>query len=218
MPIAQTFTGLQADLRRYLERGWTAASDPDLFTQLPKLINLGEQRIARELKIQGFQNVVTASFTASVAVYAKPDRWKETISINFGTGTGNNTRNPIYPRAYEFLRAYWPDDTSTGTPEMYADYDYEHFIVAPTPASAYPFEMLYWQLLPPLDSTNETNWLTEFAPDLLLYAALLEAAPFLKNIEAAQGWQGWYDRAASAYNGEDMQKMLDRSAGTRTKA
>lgn len=218
MPTALNFTTLQEQLRRYLERGWTAASDPEVYTQLPEIINDAERRCARELKISGFQNVTTAGFTASVAVYEKPDRWKETISMNYGTGTGNNTRNPIFPRSYEFLRNYWPDDTSTSTPEIYADYDYQHFIVAPTPAAAYPFELIYWQLLPLLDSVNTTNWLTEFAPDLLKPACLLEAAPFLKSAEAEAHWQGWYDRAASAYNGEDIQKILDRAVGTRAKA
>src|SRR3990167_313865 len=110
MPVAQTYTALLADACRYMERGFTAASDPDVFTQLPRLVTLGERRCARELKVLGFQNVVTAAFTLGTAVYEKPNRWRETISMNFGTGTSNNTRNPIFPRSYEYLRSYWPDD------------------------------------------------------------------------------------------------------------
>ena len=56
------------------------------------------------------------------------------------------------------------------------------------------------------------NWLTEYAPDVLLYASLLEALPFLKNDERVQMWQGMYDRAAQALNGEDLGKIMDRAA------
>ena len=79
-------------------RGFTAASDPDVFVQLPKLVNLAERRAARELKIQGFQTVVTATMQAGLAVYPKPTRWRQTISVNWGSGTLNNTRNILYPR------------------------------------------------------------------------------------------------------------------------
>lgn len=218
MPTAQTYATTLADTRRYIERGFTDASDPEVYAQLPRLVTLGERRCARELKIQGFQNVATSAFVSGTATYSKPDRWRETISMNFGTGATNDIRNMVHPRSYEYLRNYWPNDTTTGAPEFYADYDYNHFIVAPTPDSAYPFEMLYWQNLPFLDDDNQTNWLTINAPELLLYATLMEAVPFLKNSDQIPIWTGMYDRTASAINGEDIQKILDRSAGTRSKA
>lgn len=212
MATTTTFASLQTDLRRYLERGFTAASDQLVYEQLPRLINLAERRIARELKIQGLINVVTATMTVGQAVYAKPDRWRDTVSFNIGTGAGNNTYTQIFPRSYEYVREYWPDRTQTDQPLFYADYDYEHWIVSPTPDAAYPFEVLVYQLLPLLDDANQTNWLTEYAPQVLLYAALLEATPFLKNDERIPTWQQMYDRALQAINGEDIQKILDRSA------
>jgi hypothetical protein len=96
-------------------------------------------------------------------------------------------------------------------PLYYADYDYQHWIFAPTPnAKDLPFEALYWQLPPLLDDANQTNWLTEYAPNLLLYAALLESAPFLKDDGRINTWQGLYDRALQALNGEDIRKIVDR--------
>jgi hypothetical protein len=210
MPAAMTFTSLQSDIRNYLERG--GSTDPIVFDQIPRLITLAERRVSRELKIQGFQTVVTTTMQSGVAVYPKPDRWRETISINIGTGTGNNTRTAIFIRAYEYIRNYWPDDTATATPEFYADYNYSNWIFAPTPDVDYPMEILYYELPPLLDETTQTNWLTEFAPNVLLYASLVEATPFVKDDQRVQLWQGYYDRAMSALNGEDLQKILDRSA------
>lgn len=212
MSTTMTFASLQQDLRRYLERGFTPTSDEIVYEQLPRLINLAERRIARELKVEGLINVLTGTFTVGLAVYPKPDRWRQTVSFNYGTGTNNDTYTQIFPRSYEYVRSYWPDRTQTGAPIFYADYDYENWIVSPTPDAAYPFEVLVYQLLPLLDDANQTNWLTQYAPQLLLYASLLEATPFLKNDERIGIWQQMYDRAAQALNGEDLKHILDRSA------
>jgi len=209
--VAMTFTTLQQDIRRYLERGATLASDAVVYEQIPRLINLAERRIARELKVQGFINVVTGTMTPSLSVYDKPDRWRDTISINIGTGEDNNTRQFLFTRSYEYLRSYWPDSTQTGTPQFYGDYDYSHWLVVPSPDAAYPFEILYYELPPLLSEEVQTNWITEYAPELLLYASLLEATPFLKADERIQVWQAMYDRAAAMLNGEDLKKILDRS-------
>ena len=147
-----------------------------------------------------------------LAVYPKPDRWRSTVSFNFGTGDQDNEYNQLFPRSYEYVRSYWPNRSETDVPLFYAEYDYNNWIVAPTPDQAYPFEVLVYQLLPLLDETNQTNWLTDYAPQVLLYASLLEATPFLKNDERIPVWQQMYDRSAQALNGEDLSKILDRSA------
>ena len=212
MSTTMTFESLQQDVRRYLERGATLASDAVVYEQIPRLINLAERRIARELKIQGFINVVTGTLTAGQAVYPKPDRWRDTVSVNIGTGATQNTRTFLFTRDYEYLRSYWPNALDTDQPVFYSDYDYSHWLIAPTPDQDYPFEILYYELPPLLDDSVQTNWITEYAPQLLLYGTLVEATPFLKNDERIQVWQSMYDRAAAMLNGEDLAKILDRSA------
>ena len=212
MATTMTFETLKQDVQRYLERGATLASDPIVYEQIPRLINLAERRIARELKIQGFIAVVTDTMVPGQSVYAKPDRWRDTVSINIGTGAGLANRQTLYTRDYEYLRSYWPNESETDTPVFYSDYNYDNWLVAPTPDQAYPFEVLYYELPPLLDDSIQTNWLTEYAPQLLLYGTLLEATPFLKNDERIGTWQQYYDRAAAMLNGEDLAKILDRAA------
>ena len=212
MAQTMTFSTLQQDVQRYLERGASLAADPVVYEQIPRLINLAERRIARELKVQGLINVVTGTLQAGQSVYPKPDRWRDTVSMNIGTGASSNTRTQLFTRSYEYLRRYWPDSTQTDTPNFYGDYDYTHWLVAPTPDVAYPFEILYYELPPLLDDVVQSNWLTEYAPQLLLYATLLEATPFLKNDERIGTWQSMYDRAAQMLNGEDLAKILDRNS------
>ena len=213
MPASMTFTSLQSDIRNYLERG--GITDPIVYEQIPRLITLAERRIARELKIQGFQRVVNTTLQTGVAVYPKPDRWRDTISINIGTGNNNNTHTAVFARSYEYIRQYWPDETQTEQPEFYADYNYNFWIFGPTPDANYPMEVLYYELPPLLDDTNQTNWLSEYAPNLLLYGSLVEATPFVKDDQRVQLWQSYYDRALAALNGEDLQKIVDRSTNRR---
>lgn len=212
MATSTTFTTLQQDVRRYLERGSSLAADPVVFEQIPRLINMAERRIARELKIQGFINVVTSTLTPGQSVLDKPDRWRDTVSIAIGTGVTSDDRAPLFGRSYEYVRAYWPNSTERSQPLFYADYDYNHWLVVPTPDAAYPVEIIYYQLPPLLDEEHQTNWLTDNAPEVLLYGTLLEAAPFLKNDERIPVWQNMYDRAAAMLNGEDLGKILDRNA------
>jgi hypothetical protein len=209
MPTAMTFSSLQDDIRAYLERG--SITDETVYDQLPNLINLAERRLSREVKVAGTIAVVTSNMTNGTSVYAKPDRWRETISISVGTGTGNNTRVILGPRAYEFVRSVSPDPTQTGQPRFYADYNYSNWLFGPTPDANYPYEVVYHEQPMLLDNTNQTNWWTEYAPNALLYATLLETTPFLKNDDRIPVWQGFYDRALASLNGEDVRQIVDRT-------
>ena len=107
MSYSMTYDSLLVDVRRYLERGFTQESDQIVYDQLPQLITMGERRIARELKIEGFIRAVTTPLVSGVAVYAKPDRWRDTVSM---TVDGV----PICARAYEYIKNYWPDLAPNG--------------------------------------------------------------------------------------------------------
>lgn len=205
MSYSMSYESLLVDVRRYLERGFTAESDEIVYEQLPRLVTLAERRIARELKLQGFIRAVSTPLTAGVAVYLKPDRWRETISMTVSS-------QPIFIRSYEYLRSYWPNEAETDAPQFYADYDYQHWLIAPTPDTAAQLEVLYYEQPALLGEDSQTNWLTDYAPDLLLYATLLEATPFLKKDERIQTWQAMYDRSAKALSGQDLSQILDRSA------
>ena len=121
-------------------------------------------------------------------------------------------RRPILLRKYEYLREYWPNPTQTDVPKFYCDYDYTHWLVAPSPASAYTFEVLYYERIQPLDSSNQTNWFTIYAPQALLYGSLLQAMPFLKNDDRMPMWQAQYDKIINTLKTEDLTRIADRQS------
>jgi len=199
---AMTYDSLVQDLQDYCER-----SDDPFVNQIPRFIQLAENRIASEIKPLGYVRTVTGTLNNNIL--PKPVRWRRTKNLCLIIGA---TRKHLYNRGYEFLRNYWPDVSKTDVPYYYSDYDYEHMFVVPTPAIPYQFEMQYYELPEPLSSTKQTNWTTQYAPQLLLYATLMEAMPFLKTSERIAEFQGLYDRALSSVTKEDQLRAIDSTA------
>lgn len=211
-----TFTSLVSDLTRYLERGQSFITDPTVFDQIPRLINQAERRCADMLKLLGqievFNSTPPQGLQAGVAVLAKPDRWRKSVSFFFGAGATQNSRTPLFSRGYEFCMAYWPDRTLTAPPEFYADYDLNHWLIAPTPDVSYPFESLNYMLPVLLDSGNQTNFWTAYTPALLLYSALLEAESFLKDDPRIAVWKQYQQDEVQSLGGQDLQRIMDRAS------
>lgn len=206
-----TYDSLVQDMKIYSER----SNDPDFVAQIPRFIMLAENELAASWRGLGSMKWVTSAFVLDQPIVAKPARWRETVSWNFGTGLANNRRNFLLERSLEYCRTYWPDPTvsdATKIPAYYANYDWEHFFVVPTPAVVYPFELGYYERIQPLDTANQTNWLTEHAPQLLLAACMLQAQPFLKWFgERLKTWNDMLSNSAGALGLETRNQTIDRS-------
>jgi hypothetical protein len=207
MAVEMTYASLVTDISSYLERTDTATLE-----KIPTFIMLAEQVISTEIQFLGNLTVVTSTMNVGQPVIVKPARWRKTVSVNL---IDNNQRQPVFLRKYEYLRNYWPNATQTDTPVYYCDYDYTHWLVAPTPDLAYNYEILYYERVQPLDVTNQTNWFTQYAPQAMLYGSLLQAMPFLKNDERMPMWQAQYDRVIATLKTEDVARIGDRQTVVR---
>jgi hypothetical protein len=199
-----TYDSLVENIQSYLERNDTAT-----LQKIPTFIMLAEQIIASQIKFLGNLTVNTSNMVADQAIIDKPARWHKTVSMNV---TVAGRRTPVLLRKYEYLREYWPNPEETDVPKFYADYDYTHWLVAPTPATDYDFEVLYYERPQPLDSSNQTNWFTTYAPQALLYGSLLQAMPFLKNDSRTPMWQQQYNTIIETLKAEDVARVGDRQA------
>ena len=202
--VAMTFDNLCTDVANYLER-----TDTVTVNQIPSFIMLAEQVLAAELKFLGNLNTQTSTMVLNSSTIAKPARWRKTVSMNI---TVAGVRYPILLRKYEFLRNYWPDNTQTDVPKYYADYDYDHWLIAPTPNAAYTFDILYYERIQPLDSTTQTNWWTINAPQALLYGTLLQAMAWVKNDDRIPMWKSQYEAIMAYLKSEDQSRLADRQA------
>jgi hypothetical protein len=199
-----TYDSLVENIQSYLERTDTATIE-----KIPLFIMLAEQVIASQIKFLGNLTVNTSTMVIGDATIQKPARWHKTVSMNV---TVSGERQPVLLRKYEYLREYWPNPTDEGVPKFYCDYDYDHWLIAPTPDVAYNFEVLYYQRVQPLDSSNQTNWFTNYAPQALLFGSLMQAMPFLRNDERMPFFQQQYDLIMQTLMAEDRLRVADRQA------
>jgi len=88
-----------------------------------------------------------------------------TVGVTFtatGVGTGTGTATP------------------SGVPKYYSVWDQNTFYVAPTPSSSYNVELGYIYRPAQLSSANPTTWISNNAPEALLYACLIQAYSYTK--------------------------------------
>lgn len=207
--MALTYSTLITQVSQELERTDTVFMDniPNFISQAQDIINL-------QVKNIGLEQVAIGAFTIGSAIVAKPTRWRRTISFNYGSGLNNNTSNILLPRRYEYLMTIWPNRTVSDVnqpPLYYSDYGFQNFLIAPTPALAYPFELIYMETPATLSVANQTNWLTDFAPALLFYRTLLQAVIYLKDDERVQTFGSIYKEIVDGMNGQDSMRQTDRS-------
>jgi len=200
--FALTYDSLVTAIEQYLER-----NDASVVDQIPTFIAMAEFEIAQQIKTLGQMQVVQSTMSINNPVLPKPARWRKTTSMSV---TVNGVKSQVFLRKYEYLNAY-NGNGATGIPLYYGDYDYDHWLVAPAPDVAYPFEVLYYERLIPLSSINQTNWITNNAPNLMLFGALLQAVIFLKNDDRVI-FQQKYEAALQSIKAEDTTRVGDRSA------
>lgn len=86
--------------------------------------------------------------------------------------------------------------------------------MVPPPAASAPtaLEMWYYANLSAISVANPTNWVLTQYPDLYLYGSLVHTAPYLKNDERIQIWEGIYQSIL-----KDIEVEADRAIRPQTK-
>lgn len=186
------YSDLQSTIASYLAR-------TDLTAQIPDFIQLAETRLRRDLRIRQMLKVVTTTTTGSDGTVELPSDFLQMRDLHINT-------NPIQVVEYispsNFYRNTW--STSTGLPRQYTILAQE-FQFSPKPDTSYTLQMMYYAAPPYLSSSNPSNVFLANCPDLLLYGALGEAAPYLMDDNRLQTWASMYDRGLAALTVSDDQ-------------
>jgi len=190
------YTELKDAIADWLDRS-------DLTNRIPDFIALAEARLNRELRIRPMEVRSTMTTTVGQRYFNLPGGYLQMRNFQINT-------NPITPLEYitpEMLDRLYGSNT-TGKPRAYSLIG-DEIQLAPIPDSEYTIEMAFYEKFTPLgDGTSGTvtsNWLTKNAPDVILYGALIEAEPFIKNDERIQLWLTAYKEAI-----DKIQKADDR--------
>ena len=190
MAFFTDYTTLQATIASYLAR-------TDLTVQIPEFIRLAEDRLLRDLRIRQMIKVATAPTVADDATVSLPSDFVAMKDLHL---QGNPPQTIKFLSTSNFFRN--AQTAVSGLPSRYTLLGAE-FQFAPIPDSKYTLQMVYFYQPEYLSDTNSSNlWLAD-TPDLLLYAALGEAEPYLMNDERLNTWASMYDRGVTALRKSD---------------
>jgi hypothetical protein len=200
MAVITSYSTLQTAITDYLAKS-------NLSTFTPNFIQNWEEKFLRQPLNFGrwmeasLSSAIASSVLAVPASYlglkyayvdGSPASRLDRVSLNQLYGT--------YPRGGDSGRPRWVSRDTT------------NFVFGPIPDSDYTIKGVYWAkptLLRSFASDAAAHWIIVNAPDLALYGALLEAAPFLHNDKRITVWDGFYKQALQNYR--DLQREEDVS-------
>ena len=124
-----------------------------------------------------------------------------------GTRTWLEQRDATFMDEYSVERST-TDTNFTGQPKYWGNWDATTLIVAPTPNTAYTVEMWYDETPERLGNgagtTSTTTFISNNAPEVLLYGTLSEAFSYLKNAQDMQLYTQKFQTALQAFANEQM--------------
>jgi len=177
------YPSLQSAVTEYLARD----QDTTLIARIPTFIQLAEAKFNRQLFVRQMESRATAVVNlASLEpeFISLPADFQSMRRVRLLSVSGKPClafRSGTQMDEYRFYRS-----DVAAQPLYFTVFGTEVELV-PSPDQAYTIEMVYRASIPPLAS-NSSNWLLTLAPDLYLYGALLESAPYIKEDGRIQTW------------------------------
>lgn len=187
----KTYTDLKTALASWLARS-------DLTSYLDDFITLGEDRLARELRIWQIETALSVVMSGGSATVPS-----DFLELKHARISGSPTYPLDIKDAWWIFREY-PTRSSDAKPHFIA-VDAGEFVFGPYPDSNYTVVGTYYKK-PATCVGGTTNEWTDYAGDALLFAALAETAPFLKDDPRIVVWEGKLQGIIEGYQGQEKHK------------
>jgi len=191
-----TYAELKTSIGDWLNRS-------DLTAAIPDFISLSEAQVERTLRTR--QMIVRANASFDAQYGAVPADFLETKSLKL---TSTNPQTPLQFLSIDALDNKASEYTGSGKPRFFGVVGGQ-FRLVPVPDATYTTELTYYAKLTKLSNSVTTNWLLASSPDIYLYGALLQAAPYLQDDARIPVWSSLYDRAMI-----ELQTADDRGASS----
>lgn len=179
-----SYSSLKSSIADWLNRD-------DLTSVIPDFISLAEAQLERRLPTQ--KTIKRANASIDTPFSALPSDFLSCKSLVL-TSTAP-TQQLIFLTEDELDAKKYVYRTS-GTPKYFALVG-NQIEVLPAPDTSYTAELTYSATLAKLSDSNTSNWLLERHPDVYLYGALLQAAPYLRDDDRIATWSALYETAVN---------------------
>jgi len=169
-----TYTQLQDAIKDFAENTETSFTN-----NLPIFIRAAEDRIFALVDLELFRKNATSTLTATDPYLSVPGDYLAPFSLQLTTA---GSEDFLLLKDVNFVQQYNNDAGANAAPKYYSVFDVDNFILSPTPDQAYTVELHYYYR--PASITAGvgagTSWLSENAPNALLYGSLVEAYTYMK--------------------------------------
>ncbi len=189
-----TYSELQDAIGDWLMRS-------DLESRIPDFIRLCEAKLNRVLFHPGMEqrsSATVATTSDEPEFISLPTDFQSFRRISLPGVTG---KPELTYFSESQLNQYRTNIANTAGQPLYYTVFGDEFELAPTPDDDYELELVYRKNITALSSDDTTNWLLDLAPDLYLYGALVQAAPYLEDpTDKLAQWSNAYQMALNEVN------------------
>ena len=195
------YTTLKTNIQNFLEDDST-----ELQASIDQIIAQAEDIIFQRLpNLPCFRNTTTANLVVGTTDYVVASaRMIRQVSV-----ISSNVSSYLDHRVDSYLRDYWPNLTTQGTPKFYstksANTAGTTIRIAPTPDTADSYQVDFIAPEAGLSSSNANTWVGDNAENVLLSACLYEASAFLKAGETLTLYKTQFDEAVQLFV-QEMQR------------
>jgi len=194
-----TYTELQRAIENWL-------NTPAVAQDIPSFIDLAEAKFNR--RIRDYRMVKRATATVDTGYFVVPTDWLENIRFQLNT-TPITTLEYVTPDQAAEERVIF---SSTGRPKFFTMIGSQFQVVPAPDSNTYTGELTYYSSIPALTDETTSNWLLAAAPDVYLYGALMEAAPYLGEDNRTQVWGTMLEQALNAIQIESDRARIGSSS------
>lgn len=154
-------------------------TETSFVTNLPVFIRAAEDRIFQSVNLTYFKKNASSALSTGDPYLSVPTDFLTPFSLHITTA---NFQDFLTLKDVNFVQKYTLDSSTTGTPQYYGIYDVDNLIVSPTPNQNYTVELHYYYRPASLTAGADSGqtWISENAPNVLLYGALYEAYTYMK--------------------------------------
>lgn len=157
----------------------------DLTARIPTFIQLFEGRMNRLLRTPEMEETATTSSSSNTI--ALPTDFLQARSLYIDSDPDLVLEAMSFPALRETYAS-----AITSIPAAYAIRG-QTIIIGPDPDQSYTYTLSYYQKIPALTDSNQTNWLIEAHPDAYLWGTLTMAEAYLQNDERFPVWKDAWD-------------------------
>ncbi len=200
MTTITTYATLQDGITEWLARD----QDATLIARIPTFIQFAEAKFNRHLFVRQMEgrSYADVDTTSDEPEYISlPTDFQSMRRIRLSSVTGKPCLAFKSGTQMDELRL--SEGNASGQPRYFTIFGSEIELL-PTPDSDYRLEMVYRANIPALGDATTGNWLLDLAPDLYLYGALLESAPYIKEDGRIQTWGLGFTSALDGLNNLGM--------------